>query len=129
MTALAKLEGIQVVNLKGRLYEWNDMLGQYWSVRGEPRALQECDVLGCLMSFNTGRGYSAGGQLVVARVAGIARDASTGRDNFRVEFFDQTRLIYGATLLGQVTQDALMAAYDRGRCDAIGPFEVNGVPA
>jgi hypothetical protein len=40
----SKIKNLTRVRIKGKLYEWNDVFGAYWSVEGKPGELQEEDL-------------------------------------------------------------------------------------
>ncbi|WP_321935354.1 hypothetical protein [Paraburkholderia sp. J8-2] len=41
-----RIEGMDLISVNGRRYEWNQVFSAYWSVDGGPRALQTADLLG-----------------------------------------------------------------------------------
>lgn len=43
---VGKINGLDVVSINGRRYEWNETFSTYWSINGEPRALQRTDLVG-----------------------------------------------------------------------------------
>ena len=40
----AKINGLNLVEISGRRYEWNEITDSYWSVNGDPRELQTTDL-------------------------------------------------------------------------------------
>lgn len=68
------------------------------------------------IEFNTGRHYGPEGQEIVAEVVGIAYDDDMKCDILTVVFHDKTRCIKGRVLcFGEMTQEQIMAAYDKGQ--------------
>lgn len=41
-----KIDGMDLISVNGRRYEWNESFSSYWSVDGDPRALQKADLVG-----------------------------------------------------------------------------------
>ncbi|AQH05993.1 hypothetical protein A9R05_44405 (plasmid) [Burkholderia sp. KK1] len=54
-----KIDGMNLVNVNGRRYEWNETFSAYWSVEGEPRALQRADLVGADVRDGTSSAVSS----------------------------------------------------------------------
>lgn len=76
------------------------------------------------LTFNTGRHYSPKGQNIEVKVTERKEDAFG--PFARAHFADHTRGVYGEILLndGELTQDAVMRAYDEGRYLCVAPFSL-----
>ena len=66
------------------------------------------------LQFNTGRGYSAEGQIITASVVSVAPCEIFGTPLLTVDFHDVTRGVKGRVVVDSFTEAAVLAAYDKG---------------
>ncbi len=86
--------------------------------QGETPGLKENEMSNNSITFNTGREYSAEGQIIVATEFGCYDDIDWFGDsdiNQYIIFNDITRGIAGKIELCELTETAIMEAYDKGQ--------------
>lgn len=115
MPAQPRITGLDRLEISGRVYEWNETFSSYWSVSGEPRALQVRDLADWRMSFQSGRHYGPDGHRIEAKIISSQLCPLEGRTIYRVMFLDHTRGICGYLHLANLTPESLMREYDAGR--------------
>lgn len=109
------IAGLDHLEIEGRVFSWNPTFSSYWTVNGDPRALQESELANWRMTFQSGRSYGPDGQRIELRIVSSQLCPLGGRTIYRVMFLDHTRGICGFVHLANVTPESFMCVYDAGR--------------
>lgn len=77
-----------------------------------------------IIRFNTGRGYTAQGQLIEARVISREYDEDFDCEFFKVKFVDTARDIAGIVTTSELSEAAIMRQYDNCHYQLCRSFDI-----
>lgn len=109
------IAGLDRLEIQGTVFSWNPTFSSYWTVNGDPRALQESELVNWRMTFQSGRSYGPDGHRIELRIIFSQLCPLEERVIYRVMFLDHTRGICGYLHLANLTPESFMRVYDAGR--------------